>query len=181
MNKHLLKSFKVATIVSISALSTTSYASDGSIDITGLVTDKTCDISINGGTSDASIVLPTVSTTALATAGEVAGSTQFNMELSNCSADQDVRAYFESNNVDATTGYLSNLSPALSGGADNVQVQIANKNMEAIDLRDQTGNMWETISNGSALLPYNAQYVAVNGASTAGDVSTTLVYSLEYK
>lgn len=157
------------------------FASDGTITITGLVTDSVCDISVNGGTSDSTIVLPTVSKSVLAAPGNVAGNTAVNMALSNCPTTGGVRAYFEALNVDQATGYLKNTSAT---PASNVQVQVTDPSGTGIDLRTNTNNSFVSfIDNagvGSANLQYGVQYVAT-GASTAGQVETQLTYSLDYQ
>ncbi|MBO0222780.1 hypothetical protein J0689_26230, partial [Vibrio parahaemolyticus] len=79
----------------------------------------------NGG--DFTVTLPTVSTTALSSAGATAGNTSFTIELANCSVSGvDVAANFESlTSGDAVTG---NLIPTTAPA--NVQIGLA----------DQAGN-----------------------------------------
>lgn len=159
-------------------ISSSALAVDGTIDITGTVTDSSCTIAVDGGTASSSVVLPTVSASTLASDGSVAGATPFTFNLSGCPTTGGARAFFESTNVDQSTGFLANNSATPAG---NVQVQIADASGTAIDLRDQTNNPFATFdATGNANLTYNAQYVAVGGAATAGDVDTQLVYTLEY-
>ncbi|RMH82372.1 type 1 fimbrial protein [Pseudomonas sp. AOB-7] len=157
-------------------------ASDGTITIMGEVVDASCDISVNGGTADATVVLPTVSKTVLAAPGDVAGATAVNLALTNCPVSGSVRAYFEAHNVDQATGYLRNNAAATPAG--NVQVQVADAAGSGIDLRDNVGNTFVAFTDdggvGSANLNYMVQYIAT-GASTAGLVETALVYSLDYQ
>lgn len=157
------------------------YASDGTITITGQVTDSSCNIAVNGATGDATIVLPTVSTTVLANDGDTAGATAVSMSLTGCPSGQGVRAYFESTNVDQATGYLKNT--ATGTPAENVQVQVTDTSGNDIDLRSNAttnNNYVATETDGSANLEYGVQYIAT-GASTAGPVETALVYSLDYQ
>lgn len=156
------------------------YASDGTITITGQVTDSSCNIAVNGATGDATIVLPTVSTTVLASDGDTAGSTSMNMALTGCptAAGGLVRAYFESANVDVGTGNLKNT--ATGTPATNVQVQVTNATGAVIDLATNDNNTSVDMSTGDANLQYFVQYYAT-GASTAGPVETALVYSLDYQ
>ncbi|WP_349922236.1 fimbrial protein [Aeromonas veronii] len=151
------------------------YAADGQITITGEVVDAACDIAVNGGVSDATVQLPTISKTALANAGDIAGSTPVMMSLSNCPASGAVRAFFEAMNVDQSTGNLQNL-----GSAQNVQVQFANPAGAAIDMRDQSQNMFTSFVDnagvGSADIQYTVQYVATD-AAVAGTVATVASYN----
>ncbi|GEN23773.1 fimbrial protein [Halomonas cupida] len=180
------KALTVTAFIAASlATSMGALASDGTIIITGQVTDSACQIAVNGGDADASVVLPTVSTSSLAADGDVAGTTPIVMSLSGCPSTGHVRAYFEPQNVDVATGYLIN--NAKTGAAANVQVQVLNAiDGSAIDLRNNEGNNSVDFvddgdgTTGSATLNYAAQYIAVNGAASAGDVETALVYTLDY-
>lgn len=161
------------------------FAADGTITITGKVTDSACQIAVNGGDANATVTLPTVSTSSLISDGDVAGATPIVMSLSGCPSTGHVRAYFEPQNVDVATGYLINNAV---NGATNVQVQVLNAlDGSAIDLRDNTGNNSVDFvadsdgTTGSVTLNYAAQYVAVNGAASAGSVTTDLVYTLDYE
>ncbi|ERL49346.1 hypothetical protein BJB45_07700 [Halomonas huangheensis] len=170
-------SIKLVMASCCALLSGSALAADGTIDITGRVTDSSCTIAVDGGSASSSVVLPTISSTSLATDGAVAGATPFTFNLSGCPTTGSARAYFESTNVDMGTGYLVNNA---ASPAENVQVQIANANGTSIDLRDNTNNPYVTFDSGSANITYNAQYVAVGGGATAGDVDTQLVYTMEY-
>lgn len=180
---------KVLTIPVLLAASlftvSSAFAADGTITINGQVTDSACQIAVNGGNADTTVILPTVSTSSLADDGDVAGATPIVMSLTGCPSTGHVRAYFEPQNVDVSTGFLVN--NAKVGAADNVQVQVLNAmDGSAIDLRNNNGNNSVDFvddgsgTTGSATLNYAAQYVAVSGAASAGGVETALVYTLDY-
>lgn len=59
-------------------------AADGTITINGLVTDNTC--MIDTGDKNLTVNLPTVSSQSLKNAGDVAGRTPFQINLTNCSS-----------------------------------------------------------------------------------------------
>ncbi|ARU88552.1 fimbrial protein [Pseudomonas sp. M30-35] len=167
----------------VGLLSTTgAYAADGTITITGEVVDSSCDVAVNGATGDATVVLPSVSKTALANPGDTAGATSVNLSLSGCPATGSVRAYFEALNVDQGTGYLINTASVTP--AEGVQVQVTDANGTGIDLITNTNNQYvaftDTAGVGTADLQYGVQYVAT-GTATAGQVETQLVYSLDYQ
>lgn len=163
---------------------TSGHATDGIIAFMGKVTDSTCKISNVGG-PNFSVNLPTVSKTTLSAAGNVAGRTPFKISLSNCSIT-NVTAYFEpGNTVNASTGRLNN---QIVPGAQNVQIQILNSVGQFIPIQaggadgSQTNSEWVNIAvaDSSADLTFAAEYYAT-GASTAGDVRTTVQYTLIYK
>ncbi|CDF83397.1 hypothetical secreted protein [Pseudomonas knackmussii B13] len=164
---------------------TSAHAVDGTVTITGSITDASCTIDIDGGTGgDYTLALPVVGISSFKSVGNSAGATQFNFNLSECTgtdtAPTKVRAHFEAINVDVSTGNLLNM--AMINGASGIEVQIANADGQPIDLRDNKNNNYADIDaeNGSATMSYVAQYVSVDPAVTAGTVNAQLMYSLEY-
>lgn len=165
------------------AFSSSASAADGTITINGEITDTTCNISVNGGAADATVVLPTVSASSLAAAGETAGATPFNIALSGCTGTAlgTATTWFESGlNVDSTSGRLNN-----TGTATEVQVQLLNSGMAAIMAGGPQGGGGQNdipvdISTGDGTLNYYAQYYAT-APSTAGTVVTSVEYTLVYE
>lgn len=158
-------------------------ASDGTITINGLVTTTSCNVTVDGGTADATVTLPDVSSVQLAETGDVAGAKDFTFALTGCTTGGKVRAYFENDNVNSGTGNLDNSTLPGDGGATNVQVQITDGAGTRIDLASaaQANNPYVDITDDAATLPYKAQYVSSNGQVIAGLVNTNLVYTLEYQ
>lgn len=169
-------------ILAASALalgSVAAHAADGTVTINGKVTDQTCEVSANS--QDITVTLPTVGVGSLATAGTTAGRTPFTINLENCKAGQ-VSAFFEpGGNVDAASGRLNN-----TGGASNVQVQLlsdssvvipvlANAAQAAVTTKATVANDGE-----AAALNYYAEYYAT-GAATAGNVATSVQYTINYQ
>ncbi|MFP2237272.1 fimbrial protein [Pseudescherichia vulneris] len=179
MNKSIL----VALLGLGIAGSLNAYAVDGTISITGQVVDASCSVAVSGGANDATVVLPTVSKTALSNPGDVAGATQVAMSLTGCPSTGSVRAFFEATNVDPATGFLKN--NAATTPAEGVQVQVINASTAtAIDLRDNSNNDYvpfvDNGTDGTADLNYSVQYVATAPA-TSGLVDTSLMYTLDYQ
>lgn len=163
-------------------------ASTGTITFEGLLTDSTCNVDIGGGGADATITLPTVSITELATPGEVTGRTAFTMNLSGCTAaaggPNTVAAFFQPGpNVNLATGRLIN-----NGGTagSNVSLQlldaVANSynviNVGSTEQVDEAG--YVDVASGTAVLPYAVEYYA-EAATTPGTVTSSVVYNLMYK
>ncbi|UTO18231.1 type 1 fimbrial protein [Acinetobacter sp. Z1] len=175
---------KLALIATLSVVGiANAQAADGTITINGLVTDKTCDISNPTG-KDIIVTLPTVSKQTLANAGDVAGRTPFQINLKNCSEGK-VATYFEPGaTVDFNTGRLLNQNAA---GAKNVNVQLLGSNNLFIPVRAagsngaQENSQWADVTaTGTADLNYYAEYYAT-GASTAGQVNTSVQYTIIYQ
>lgn len=169
-------------ILAASALalgSVAAHAADGTVTINGKVTDQTCKVSANS--KDITVTLPTVGVGSLATAGTTAGRTPFTINLENCKAG-DVSAFFETGgNVDAASGRLNN-----TGDASNVQVQLLSDSSVVIPVLANAAQAPVTTKAtvakdaDSAALNYYAEYYAT-GAATAGDVATSVKYTINYQ
>lgn len=156
-------------------------ASDGFININGELTAQSCQVLV-GGSSQAQLTLPTIAASSLINAGDTAGATPFTFTLTGCPTTEEnfaVRTFFETTNVDLTTGNLINTDPA---GASNVQVQITDADSQVINLADSSSNAPITIAtDGSGSITYNARYIAVGGSAGVGLVNTQLIYTLQYQ
>lgn len=173
-------------MVITSAFNASAFAVDGTITINGQITDTTCTISVDGGNNDATVTLPTVSTTTLGSPGVTAGATPFTISLSNCSGTslKTASTYFEPGAyVDSTTGRL-NIDSAAADAATNVQVQLLNADRNAIvagaSVANGQNDIPVDISSGNGTLNYFAQYYAT-GKSTAGSVTTQVDYTMVYE
>lgn len=164
-------------------------ASTGTITFNGAVTANTCDVTIENQTENATIKLPTVSTSNLSKPGDTAGRTAFTMALSNCTvktADQQdtVSAFFQAGpSVNLSTGRLDNMENA---GARNVSLQLLDvtgsyKPIKVGSTSQATETQGVKVTNaGQATLPYAVEYYA-EGQSDAGAVTSSVVYNLQYK
>jgi len=177
MNRKLLSALIMAgtAMVAQSAL-----AADGTITFNGEVTAQTC--TINGGSGDFLVKLPTVSTSALDVEGQAAGRTVFDIALTSCTPNSgNVHAFFEPGvTTDLNTGNLI----VDAGGAENVQIRLLNGDFSVIKagFADAAQNSKSAVINtGSAVLPYAAEYVAVGGGAGAGAANSSVVYSLVYQ
>ncbi|GAB1438357.1 fimbrial protein [Providencia sp.] len=167
----------------LASMSNVALSSDGTITINGKVTDTTCNISVNGGNASNTVTLPTVSASALAAVGATATPTPFTIVLSGCTgqAQNSASTFFESGiNVDANSGRLNNVSTDQPAG--NVQVQLLNKNRGVINIGSalEQGDIWTDFTADSTIMTYIAQYYATD-AATAGNLTTSVTYSVVYK
>ncbi|WMT16057.1 fimbrial protein [Serratia fonticola] len=159
-------------------------ASTGTITFNGELTANTCDVVVDGQGANATVVLPTVSTSQLQLATRTAGDTGFVMALNNCSGTlQTASAFFEAGaSVDSVTGRLKNLT----GGATNVSLQLldgSSPSMAVIKAGSQeqvTDTSYKNVASGSTTLPYFVRYYA-EAPTTAGTVVSNVVYSIQYQ
>lgn len=158
----------------------THAASTGTITFNGQLDASTCDVSVDGQGADAVVTLPTVSTADLAAPAKTAGRTSFNMALTNCTGTlKTVSAFFQAgSSVDAVTGRLKNMT----GTATNVSLELldgANSSVIKVGDQNQVANTtYIDVTKGP--LVYQVQYYAED-ATTAGTVSSNVVYNLQYK
>ncbi|KVN81585.1 fimbrial protein [Burkholderia ubonensis] len=177
-----MKKYIVATAISVSALMPLSaYSADGTLTFAGTLSGASCTIKVNNAGSDATVQLPTVGAGLLASQGAVAGATNFTIALSACTGTaKSVRAYFEAGpNVNAANGTLVNR--AATSPATNVAVQLLGMDGKALKAGDpsQRDAASITLADNAATMVYGAQYYAL-GKATAGAVSTSVTYSIEY-
>lgn len=190
--KHYRTSILAASVL-LAALSPAASAYDGTITFTGRITSNTCTISGNGGGTDFTVALPPVSASTLGTAGNIAGRTPFNIQLTGCTPDTgDVAVYFEPGaTVDLATGRLTNTAvttPATEGteavtAATNVQIGVLNADLTNIAVGSafaSQNSQQVAITGGTAAMQYYAQYVATGGAATLGVFTSALTYSVVY-
>ncbi|WP_337264251.1 MULTISPECIES: fimbrial protein [unclassified Serratia (in: enterobacteria)] len=157
-------------------------ASTGTITFNGELTATTCDVIIDGQSANATVTLPTVGINQLTAAAKTAGRTGFIMALNNCAGTlKTASAFFEAGaSVDQVTGRLKT-----TGTATNVALQLldgsgAQAVIQAGNQNQRTSTQYVSVATGSANLPYAVEYYA-NGATTAGTVTSTVVYSIQYK
>lgn len=180
MNKILLSAAIIASLGIAAIAPQTARAADGTITFTGKVVANTCVFSVGGGGASNTVALPVVFTTALATPGATAGTTNFSIGVTGCDTNlASVQAFFSGANIDASTGNLTN-----TGTATNVEVQLLNGGT-AMPLNAGTASGQNspvgTLSGGATTLNYAARYIAVGGAATSGLVNTSVAYTMTYQ
>ncbi len=175
----------IAVASSAMAFAPQASAADGTITINGKVIAQTCDVSGNGGGSDFTVTLPVVQTSDLGSSAKTAGDTQFTMALSNCpttpSGIQVGTQFYSSDNADAN-GRLANT--AATTPANNVVVQLLDSSSNPIVVATSQSAAVvtdpTTLAGTTATLQYTARYYAT-AAATAGNVSTTVEYAINYQ
>ncbi|EBH9977619.1 hypothetical protein EHH62_14365 [Salmonella enterica subsp. arizonae serovar 40:z36:-] len=160
------------------------YANNrGYLKIDGSVVSRTC--AVNGSNSgDQTLTFDDIYTYKLDSSGKTTGMKDATLELNGIGCDASIyKIQFKNGaTVDSTTGNLKNI--ALTGtAASEVQIQLLDGNSQVLDLRtDPILRCNQTGSGDAATLSclYKYQYYAT-GKSTAGDVSTSIMYEVSYK
>ncbi|AUL15388.1 fimbrial protein [Bordetella bronchiseptica] len=177
------------------------FAADGTLVITGAITDTTCKINGAEPPTNIAVQLPTISRTALKDVGSTAGGTVFDVKLTECPQalnGQQVGLFFEpGGTVDYTSGNLFAYRANSQGveqvpqtKADNVQFQLANLDGSAIHLgRNKGAQAAQTFlvsqtagsSTYGATLRYLARYIRSGaGSIVAGNLRSQVGFSVMY-
>lgn len=163
--------------------SSSAFAQSGTITFNGEVTATTCQVTFpgtGGSATDPIVTLPTVATTALATAGNTAGKTPVTVQIgtaaAQCAGNSVAVELNPNRNADQTNGRLNNTDVA---GATNVQVALRDANDAEIDLSTPWSSQRVNLVNGVAEVEFAGEYYAT-GAATAGAVSSNVQYTLDY-
>ena len=149
----------------------------GDIRFDGHVDAPTC--VINGGNGSLPVTLPSVNASLLATAGQTAGQTPFQLNLSNCSPGiTRVSTYFTPGATISPEGRLI----VDDNGSENVQLELLNDQQRPMNLaaaKGQQSSQEVQIVNGNATLRYAVRYYSTGG-TTPGAVTSRVQYALDY-
>ena len=182
----------VALLAASGFASTSVFAADGTIDVTGAIQGMTCTISGGPGTtpgagSDFGVELLTVHTSSLAAAGEVAAAKLFNIQLGTdgtapCPVGTRAQVLYEVTSplINPLTGNLRNA--AATDPATNVEIQILDGSNGNTPMNLASGDLSAEVTTAgpATLLPFAAQYIATGGAATVGNVETSVQYSVKF-
>lgn len=150
----------------------------------GEVSAQTCEAEVNGQ-ENATVLLPTVPESSLASAGAKAGLTPFTIAVKGCATagvDTQIGTKFLGHSVTAG-GNLGNV--AVTSPAGNVAIQLTS---DAAGTTPVILNGVTTVaglelkaSETTANHQFGAQYIAEGGAATAGAVTAVVEYTLSYQ
>ena len=180
----LLNRFFAITLLSTALTPLIAHATP-TVTFQGEVASQTCEATINGN-ENGTVLLPTVKTTDLATAGSTVGATPFTISVKDCTADPDnaveISTRFLGQQV-TDGGNLGNI--ATTNAASNVAIQLtkdsAGKN--PITLNGVTNVEGLVLAKNETEASYNfgAQYISEAGGATAGTVTAVTEYTLSYQ
>jgi major type 1 subunit fimbrin (pilin) len=197
MNKALLSAALIAGLgiaaFAPQAARAAAATDTGTTNFQGKVLSSTCSVNAAGsGTTDGTVILPDVATSALTAVGAYAPSaTSFTLALTGCPttpAGVKVGAQFYSTNADTATGNGTLLNATGSAAGVDIQLLDGSNNPVTITtaaplLTDNTNVTDQTsLSSGSATLDYTAEYYVTDTTTlAAGTVLTTVNYQINYQ
>ncbi|EPF5869181.1 fimbrial protein [Morganella morganii] len=152
------------------------------VEFKGIYKEGTCIISVNGGSSDGTVFLPTISYKTLSSAGNEAGATKFTVALDNCPKDVEAVLFFKSDsNLSPVNKNLKNSVGA--NFAKNVELRIRDDQSKHIGIDDPLSGQSYFISdvNSSVSKDYYVSYFAGDNAVSPGNVVAKSILEVIYK
>jgi type 1 fimbria pilin len=135
--------------------------------------------SVNVGSANFTVTLPTVSNTAFTGAGTVAGTTPFKLVYS-CVTGWTLSMTMNTANPGSSPGViLSTSGGSCTSSATNIGVQLLQGNMQPV-----TFNSPQAIGaspNGTLTIPYYARYYQTAAPAGPGRVCATATYTMSYQ
>ncbi|MDB1108751.1 fimbrial protein [Pseudomonas extremaustralis] len=190
MKGHTLSTVAAALALT-AAVSHLAYATDGTLNFSGLVTDLTCTVegaAPGTGAVVKDVNLGGVSAARLASAGNRANLTGFTLRIGapgegSCTNGRTAMVAFDPTSpaIDVATGRLNtdgHDDPANTTAAKNVQVEVLNRDGSPIHLYSGKSKGVVIVDN-QAVIPLAAQMYA-SGVVTEGTVNTRVGFLIEY-
>lgn len=171
-----MKGFISSILLTASILPTLAFAKQANtINFRGEIASKTCNVSINGNSTSPVVLLPTVTSTALTTAGQTAGNTEFSIEIKDCTQASKAKAWIYT----ALNGGNGNVLNT-GGTASNVEIRILDGVTQQQILMAYATSQVNISPSGTASIPLVAQYYST-GNTGAGSVIGTALYTMAYE
>lgn len=188
---------KSAIAASLIMFAGSAFALDGGqLDFSGLVSDNTCALHVNGGAQDGQIILQTATSAEVTTAGMVQNTTagaqpeDFSITVDCSAGTPPAKAFLNMGSVffsnsQGTLNNDSSVNQAATGVAIAVHYipDVANPGtLEQVKINDSSDTKEKTFTNGKATYNFKASYVqqATSIPVTAGYVKTNGAYTITY-
>nr|WP_241391464.1 fimbrial protein [Serratia proteamaculans]ULG18709.1 fimbrial protein [Serratia proteamaculans] len=171
-----VKLLALALTTTLAGYSTMLLAADGTINFTGNITDTAC--TVDTASTNQTVNLGTVATTAFSAAGSTASPTRFTINLNTCpAAVKSANVRFDGNTNSANSNILALNSDQT---ATNVGVALYEQNSSTLI---PVGNPTENVtlsSTNSNTLTYIAKYYSTATPVTAGTANSTATFTIAY-
>ncbi|MFP2237292.1 fimbrial protein [Pseudescherichia vulneris] len=151
--------------------------SGGTINFEGQVVDAAC--SVGTTSANQTVTLDQVQSTKLATAGQAAGQQQpFSISLEGCDSSVSTNAGVTFNGQADLTTTTALANTAGAGSATNVALQLYGPDGKELGLGTDSSTI--TLTDGQNQIPFSVDYIATGAAATAGAVSATATFNVNY-
>ncbi|CAD5109324.1 fimbrial protein [Zestomonas carbonaria] len=157
---------------------TSAQASSGSVTLSAMISDSTCEASVDQGGADGVLNFNLIPSSAFKNAGDTAGDMPFSIAITNCGDGIFMRPKFEMTSVNPSTGNLANT--ASMDPTNGLEARILNNSLEPIDLRTNENNPLQEIKDGVSEFRYVGQLIRTDDDFSTGNFSSVLTYTLSY-
>lgn len=181
MKKNLL----AAALATTAAFSFSSaFATDGTVNFTGSVTDTACVVDM-GGSNVLAVQMGKISKNSFPVAGSVAAATKFTLQLKSCPTATTATVKF-----DGIAAGGDNKILALTSGTDSATglgIQISDKSGAVLPL--YANSVSYPLAKGDAVvstnditndLVFTARYISTAASVVAGTADSTVSFSINY-
>lgn len=153
----------------------------GVVTFLGKIQATSCEIDTTLHKENFEVTLPTIPVSSFTASGQVRGTQQFQIALKNCPQGK-VAGHFETiggSGWDPGTGNLTTTKTA--GSATKIQVRLLDSDGVTQIFPGNSGSSQTIVADGDAVrLTYFAGYFNTEQAVTAGTVTASVVYTLDY-
>lgn len=169
---------KTILLLSLSGLSCSALAHDGTVNITGTIQRNTCTVTTD--TANQLVTLGDIRTKAFTASGSASQPVAFTIGLENCGSAASAVSLTFTGEADTTNSALLSLTSQV-GSATGVGVAILDSQRTLVPLnsasRQYTIDPQQTIQS----LTFYGEMVATSSTVTAGSVDATATFSLTYQ
>ncbi|HDN2684097.1 TPA: fimbrial protein [Klebsiella michiganensis] len=169
---------KTILLLSLSGLSCSALAHDGTVNITGTIQGNTCTVTTD--TANQQVTLGDIAAKQFTAAGSASQPVEFTIGLENCGSAASAVSLTFTGEADTTNSALLALT-SLAGSAAGIGVAILDSQRTLVPLnsasRQYTLDPQQTTQN----LTFYGEMVATSSPVTAGSVDATTTFSLTYQ
>lgn len=164
----------------VSAQAATNIVNGGTVHFTGSVVNAACAVDANS--VNQTVQMGQVKSSTLNGAGKTSSKVPFNIQLDDCDLTVSTLASvgFSGVAVNSANPTVLSLDSSAAGNATNVGIQILDRTGAALGLDGNTFGATTTLSTGTNLIPFEAQYYAT-GAATAGNANGQANFKVQYQ
>lgn len=169
---------KTILLLSLSGLSCSALAHDGTVSITGTIQGNTCTVTTD--TANQQVILGDIAAKQFTAAGSASQPVAFTIGLENCGSAASAVSLTFTGEADTTNSALLALT-SQAGSAAGVGVAILDSQRTLVPLNSASRQYTLDPQQTSQNLTFYGEMVATSSPVTAGSVDATTTFSLTYQ
>lgn len=175
--KYLRYNYLILGSALLVSISLNANAHDGTVNISGTITDNTCTVSPDS--TDFTVTMGNVASKQFKQAGDGSRYEHFSINLEKCGdVASGVTATFNGAKDSQNTDLLA--IPSVTGGASGMGIAIYNQDKSLIPLGKDSMQMALTPNQASVSIGFYARYIADGGEVTTGTANASATFILTY-